>query len=157
MVVCGIVGDAEGMGTGDRKERLADRLRDEIGRLAAAGVKEFAVSMDDGVGLLAANLVLRQKRNTPQVRLTCLLLWEEQAADWPEHVRDRWFNTIAKCDREELLETRRSPENLEKRDRWLRENCDGLLAVWDGGASPVWRTAAAAHTVGMPVVEVRTE
>lgn len=102
-------------------------LMKELKALVREGVIEFVVAMDRGIGLLAANAVLTLKQENPGLRLTCLLLWEEQAADWPEPVREIWFDTISLCDREVMLERHRSSRNEAERDCFLLKHCDALL------------------------------
>ena len=90
----------------------------ELKALVYEGVTEFVAVMDRGIGLLAANAVLTLKQENPGLRLTCLLLWEEQAADWPEPVREIWFNTISLCDREVMLERHRSGSGINMKKIW---------------------------------------
>ena len=110
----------------------ARSVAESIEKLADSGVREFLVAMDDGGGLLAAEAVLKLKKAYPEIRLACLMLWEEQAAHWPESLRNRWFAAFAACDREIILERRRSKDNLQKRNCFLKEYSPSLLVI--GGA-----------------------
>lgn len=157
--VCGVVGQASYPAFEEELDLKTMRaflgLMNTLEKLIKSGVEEFVVSMDREVGLAVANLVLLQKKKYPHVRLTCLLPWEEQAVCWPESVRSVWFSLIPQCDREVMLEYHRSEDNDQKRDDYLMDNCDSLLAVWDQKAGPVWRTMAAARHRGLPVKEFR--
>ena len=143
--ICGIVGSGtEGFGE-------ATALWQALDALLLEGVDEFAVAMDRWDGLAAARTVLEIKRTHPALRLTCLLLWEEQAADWPEGARADWFDAFAASDREVMLERRRSGETLVKRDRWLAEHCDCLLVLHREGPGTAWSAEELARRRGIPV------
>lgn len=132
-----------------REKELCGMFR----RLVDDGVDEFIISMDGGYALMAAlTLMMWSAGEGVRIKLSCLLLWEEQAAGWPEPVRNVFFGLVAGCDREIMLEHHRSDDNLEWRDRFLTENCQHLLAVWDGGPGPVW-TVALARKRGLTVWE----
>ena len=118
------------------------------------GVEGFVVSMDQGGGLLAAELIALLKEPRQFVRLVCVLRWKEQAVGWPEHVRDQWFKVFADCDEEVMLEHHRSSENLIKRDRLLLERCDRLLLLRNSELDFAWGLAERAKQKGIPVSEL---
>lgn len=123
-------------------------------RMVDDGVDEFIISMDGGYALMLAGALLMWRTSEgADVKISGMLLWEEQAAGWPEAVRNAFFAMMAFCDREIMLEHHPSDDNADRRDRYLAENCQHLLAVWDGGAGPVWRTVALARERGLKVWE----
>lgn len=160
MSVCGIVAQEldpekfERTMTGFLSPGREEELRARFRRMADAGVDEFVVSMDGGYALmLAGALLLWRSAEHVDVKVSCMVLWEEQAARWPENIRNVFFAVMVFCDREIMLERRRGDGNLDRRDRYLAENCQQLLAAWDGGAGPVWRTVALAREKGLTVWE----
>lgn len=144
MRICGILG-ADSLPKGS-----SEILMEELKALVYEGVTEFVAVMDRGIGLLAANAVLALKQENPGLRLTCLLLWEEQAADWPEPVREIWFDTMALCDREVMLERHRSSENEAERDCFLLKYCDALL-LCGASAEAFEELETRAKTAGLKV------
>ena len=142
MKTCGIVG---------RGNVSQAHFQKKLELLADKGVEEFVVSMDKDVGLTAAKTVLALKKHRPDLRLTCLLLWEEQAADWPEMVREQWFDTIAACDQEVMLEHHRTSDNLHKQVVFLSEHCDVLLLVLENPSDPDWNLSQQAQAAGLTV------
>jgi len=144
MKICGITGGGSLSGEG------VGPLTETLETLVHEGVREFVVVMDRETGLPAANAVLALKQGNPNLRLTCLLLWEEQAADWPESVRETWFNTIALCDREVMLERHRSSRNEMERDRFLMRSCDGIL-ICGARTGAFWALAARAEAVNCEI------
>ena len=111
-----------------------DSLRAAMEQKIGAGIREFAVLMDEGGGLLAAETALALKREHPGLRLTCLMRWEEQAASWPEPLRDRWFDAFAACDEELLVEPRRSTDNLKRCIDCLRERSSDWVVFCEPSA-----------------------
>lgn len=114
--------------------------------------------MDGGLGLQAAANLLVLKKQYEQARMTCLMLWEEQAKEWPEQLRDLWFYVFAHCDREMILEPHRGSDNLQKRDAWLAENCGGLLVFKEGKVEErAWSLMERARAAGMEVQECKLQ
>lgn len=160
MSACGIVAQEidprkfEGKLLGFLGPKREQELHEFFRRMVEDGVDEFIISIDGGYALMIAGTLLMWKiSENADVKLSCMLLWEEQHADWPEPVRNVFFALMALCDREIMLERHRSDDNLDRRDRFLAEHCRHLLAVWDGGAGPVWRTVALARQRGLTVWE----
>lgn len=72
-------------------------LLNRITLLRAEGVTNFAVVMDAGVGLYAAEIINSLRENDSVMRLTCIIPYEGQATKWTPELRDRTFNEQAKC------------------------------------------------------------
>ncbi|WP_295580684.1 hypothetical protein [uncultured Oscillibacter sp.] len=114
--------------------------------------------MDRGVALWSARALLAHREAAGGTyRVHCLLPWEEQAADWAERVREVWFDTIAACDREHLLDRHRDAGTLNRRDRFLAEACGCLLMAWGGGDVELGKTLGVALSRGVPVMEQAAE
>lgn len=161
MKICGIAGYAENWSFSNAEvdgtfAAHCLRISKAIKRSIAGGTEGFVVSMDDNIGLLSANIILLMKKRYPHVQLRCLMLWEEQAARWPESVRATWFYVFEHCDQEIMLEHHQSKNNLQKRDKYLVEHCDGLLLFSERGAEALaWPLLARARLEGLNVQEQR--
>ena len=57
----------------------------------------FAVSMDCGVGLYAAEILHGLKESDGALATICYVPYEEQATKWTPELRDRYFNALAVC------------------------------------------------------------
>ena len=57
----------------------------------------FAVSMDCGVGLHAAEILHGLKGSDDELETICYVPYEEQATKWTPELRDRYFNALAAC------------------------------------------------------------
>lgn len=72
-------------------------LLNRITGLRSEDVTDFTVVMDAGVGLYAAEIINGLRESDPDMKLTCIVPWEEQAAKWTPELRERYFNEQAKC------------------------------------------------------------
>ena len=72
-------------------------LMNRITRLRSEGCTRFAVSMDCGVGLYAAEILHGLKEPDDALETICYVPYEEQATKWTPELRDRYFNALAAC------------------------------------------------------------
>ena len=72
-------------------------LINQITRLRGEGCTRFAVSMDCGVGLYAAEILHGLKEQDDALETICYVPFEEQATKWAPELRDRYFNALAVC------------------------------------------------------------
>ena len=70
-------------------------LINQITRLRGEGCTRFAVSMDCGVGLYAAEILHGLKEQDDALETICYVPYEEQATKWTPELRDRYFNALA--------------------------------------------------------------
>lgn len=117
-------------------------------------VTHFISGMALGTDMYAAEIVLGLKAAYPGITLTCALPCESQAEKWPEPLRDRYYAVLSKCDREVLLQTRYTPDCMEKRNRYMVNHADLLIAVWDGRPSGTGKTVRYAQQQGKSVLVV---
>ncbi len=72
-------------------------LLNRISRLRGEGNSRFAVNMDCGVGLYAAEILRGLKESDSDLETVCYVPYEEQATKWTPELRDRYFNALAAC------------------------------------------------------------
>ena len=72
-------------------------LINQISKLRSEGCTRFAVSMDCGVGLYAAEILHGLKGSDDALETICYVPYEEQATKWTPELRDRYFNALAAC------------------------------------------------------------
>ncbi len=72
-------------------------LINQITKLRGEGCTRFAVSMDCGVGLYAAEILHGLKEPDDALETICYVPNEEQATKWTPELRDRYFNALAAC------------------------------------------------------------
>ena len=72
-------------------------LMNRISKLRGEGCTLFAVSMDCGVGLYAAEILQGLKESDGNLEIVSYVPYEEQATKWTPELRDRYFNALATC------------------------------------------------------------
>ena len=72
-------------------------LINQITKLRGEGCTRFAVSMDCGVGLYAAEILHGLKESDDALKTIYYVPYEEQATKWTPELRDRYFNALAAC------------------------------------------------------------
>lgn len=92
-------------------------------------VSHFLSGMDLGAQQWGAELVLALKAKYPGITLEVVLPYEEQAADWTEEQRDRYFTIIAHCDKETLLQRKMTPDCLRRRDTYMLDQSSYVIAI----------------------------
>ena len=90
-----------------------------------------------GVDMYAAEIVLGLKASYPGITLESAIPCESQAVKWSEALRDRYFDIASKCDKETLIQAHYSPDCMDKRNRYMVDHADVLIAVWDGSPSGI--------------------
>ena len=145
-------------GFNEEDERCIDlkkTLREQIINLIEnEGVTHFISGMAIGVDMYAAEIVLGLKASYPGITLESAIPCESQAAKWSEALRDRYFDIASKCDKETLIQTHYSPDCMDKRNRYMVDHADVLIAVWDGSPSGTGKTVRYAHQQGKSVTVI---
>lgn len=115
------------------------------------GVTHFITGMAIGVDMFAAEIVLGLKSAYNGITLECAIPCETQAEKWSEALRDRYFDIASKCDKETLLQQRYTPDCMHKRNRYMVDQADYIIAVWNGKPSGTGKTVQYAQQQGKPV------
>lgn len=139
----------------ERCDKLKEMLRKEIETMITDNnVTHFVSGMAIGVDTYAAEIVLEMKQRYPNIILECALPCETQAVKWTEPARDRYFGIIERCDIETMLQHNYTPDCMEKRNRYMVDKSDYIIAVWDGTPSGTGNTVKYAENKGKRIVIV---
>ena len=131
---------------------LKRALKEQILRLIEEErVTHFISGMAIGVDMYAAEIVLELKALYPTVTLEAAIPCEAQPDKWTAPLRARYFKLLAACDKTTLLQKEYTKDCMERRNRYMADNADILLAVWDGKPSGTGKTVAYALRQGKPV------
>lgn len=141
--------------TDERCVALKQTLRSEIIKLIEnEGVTHFISGMAIGVDMYAAEIVLGLKASYPGITLESAIPCETQAAKWNEELRDRYFEIASKCDKETLIQKHYTADCMHKRNRYMVDQADYIIAVWDGRPSGTGKTVQYAQRQGKPVIAI---
>ncbi len=122
-------------------DELKGRLEELIKNLIE---KESVTHLISGVALgadtYAANIVLNLKAQYPGITLKCAIPCETQAVKFNERDRDIYYDLLAKCDKETLLQQNYTSDCMQKRNEYMVDNSDYVIAVWNGKPSGTGNT-----------------
>ena len=134
---------------------LKKTLREQIINLIEnEGVTHFISGMAIGVDMYAAEIVLDLKARYPNITLESAIPCETQAVKWSMAQRERYYDIAARCDKETMLQSRYSPDCMDKRNRYMVDHADYILAVWNGCPSGTGNTVRYAHKKGKPIIVI---
>ena len=101
-----------------------------------------------------AEIVPGLKASCPGIALESAIPCESQASKWSETLRDRYFDIAAKCGKETLIQVHCTPDCMDKRNRYMVDHTDVVIAVWNGRPSGTEKTVNYAMRQGKPVVVI---
>lgn len=119
------------------------------------GVTHFISGMAIGVDMIAAEIVLDLKKKYPNITLECAIPCETQANQWSEKYRDRYFSIIEMSDKETLLQTHYTADCMHKRNRYMVDHSDYVIAVWDGSPSGTGKTVMYAKEKNKEILQIK--
>ena len=134
---------------------LKQKLREEIiNQIENNGVTHFITGMAIGVDMFAAEIVLGLKASYSGIILESAIPCETQAAKWSEEQRDRYFDIASQCDKETMIQRSYTADCMHKRNRYMVDHADYIIAVWDGRPSGTGKTVQYAQRQGKPITVI---
>lgn len=133
-------------GTENGTEKIRELIGNEIERMLCEDFEVFKSGMAVGADTIFAETVLKYKERYPRVRLIAVIPCLEQEKLWNEIDKIKYRSIVEKADEIEIVSHRPYFDGcMQIRNRILVENCDELLAVYDG------RRGGTMHTVNYAV------
>lgn len=142
--------------TDERCIHLKELLKSNIESLIRKkGVTHFISGMALGVDTYFAEIVLELRdEKYPEITLEAAIPCETQAERWLESQRDRYYSVISRCDTETLLQTAYTKDCMQRRNQYMAEQCDYLIAVWDGSPSGTGSTVRYAEKINKMIIQI---
>ena len=142
----------------ERCIRLRERLKAAIeNQIKSDTVTHFLCPMNVCAELYAAEIVEDLQSEGKNITLTAILPYELQAADWPEDGRERFFETVRRCNSEKHVQTHYDDTCIANTARFMLNAADSLIAVWSGSPGDVGLTVQMAKEKGIPVTVIHPE
>lgn len=130
------------------------RLREALEYLIGQGYTDFLSGGALGFDQMAAEIVLSLREKYPWVRLIMVIPFDGQADKWSREQRGRWLEIIEASDRVIRISHEYDKGVFFKRNHYLVENADLLLAAFDGQPGGTAGTVAYAKRHGVRVVRI---
>ena len=133
--------------------RLKEIIKTEvIHQITENNAVHFISGMAIGTDVICADIVLELKKEYPHITLECALPCENQSLKWRETDRDRYYSIIEHCDKETLLQMQYTPDCMQKRNVYMADSSDTIIAVWNGKPSGTGNTVKYAQSRGKEVI-----
>ena len=134
---------------------LREKLKAKIEQLITEEkVTCFISGMALGIDQICAELVLELKEQHAKITLECAIPCEEQAIKWTEPQRDRYFWIAEQCDKETMLQHHYDKECMQKRNKYMVDNSQIVIAVWNGKPSGTGNTVRYTQEQGKTVIVI---
>lgn len=130
------------------------RLREALEYLIGQGYTDFMSGGALGFDQMAARIVLSLREKYPWIRLVMVIPFDGQADKWSREQRGRWLEIIEASDRVIHISHEYDKGVFFKRNHYLVENADLLLAAFDGQPGGTAGTVAYAKRHGVRVVRI---
>ncbi len=112
---------------------LKQKLYDMAERFIKMGVDTFYTGMAKGVDIIFGEIIIYLRQEYPHIRLIGVIAYEEQAARWNLHYRERFFELASKCDDVVTINTKYHKDCYRQRNEYLVNHANHLIAVYDCG------------------------
>lgn len=144
--------------TDERCFALKGILQKQIIRLVEEErVTHFISGMALGVDMYAAEIVLTLKQRYPNLTLEAAIPCQTQPDRWSAAMQKRYDAILARCDKKTILQVNYTPGCMERRNRYMVDHADVLVAVWNGTPSGTGSTVRYAHRLNKPVAVIHPE
>ncbi len=130
---------------------LKKHLRDLIHSKIMDGVTHFLSGMALGIDSYAAEIVLDFQKEFPDVTIDAIIPCANQFCKWNEKQISRYNEILKKCNRKIVLQETYTADCMEKRNHYMVDNSDYVIAVWNGTSSGTSKTIRYAMSKNRPI------
>ena len=132
--------------------KIKTQLRRMIsGLIEKKNVTHFISGMAQGVDMWAAEIVLEYREEFPDIILEAAIPCKSQTSGWNVKYKDRYDHLLSLCDKVTILQKYYTHDCMMKRNRYMVDNSDYIVAVWNGNMSGTEKTIKYAVQQGKPV------
>lgn len=136
---------------------LKGRLRGAVEEAYGAGMRHFMCGMAQGADFYFCEAVLDLRSRLPGITVEAAIPCEEQAAKWRERERNRYFQLIAQCDMETLVQPNYDRGCMLRRDRYMVDRSSMLIAVFNGTLGGTMYTITYAEKKALEIILLELE
>lgn len=111
-----------------------------IGLIKENNVVHFISEAALGVDTWAAEIVLELKTEYPNITLEAAVPCRSQADRWNSAAKERYNRLLLLCDKTTLISEQYTADCMMKRNRYMVDNSDYIIAVWNGKPSGTGNT-----------------
>lgn len=133
-------------------ETVKQWLSAQIDAAIAAGYRTFISGCGMGVDIWAAQIVLQKKAMNPSLRLIAATPWPGFSNRWNIEWQLQYSNLLRDADLVLPVSNHYQKDVFQKRNEWLVDHSNRLIAYFNGAPGGTWDTIAYAHNKGIEVI-----
>ena len=111
---------------------LKRRIADTVESVYLSGFDRFICGMAEGCDLYFCEAVIELRSRFPEIRLEGAVPFSGQADRWLPSEKERYNRLLSQCDRVTVLQDRYTSGCMMKRNRYMVDHSDLLIACFDG-------------------------
>lgn len=111
----------------------------------------FISGMAIGVDMICAEIVLELSQKYPHITLECAVPCKSQSNKWSDSMKERYCSILERSNKVAIIQEKYTPDCMHKRNRYMIECADIVIAVWDGKPSGTGYTVNYAKEKGRKV------
>ena len=131
---------------------LKNKLEKEIDAAIEKGATRFISGMAMGVDMWAAEIIIARKKCGLSVTLEAAVPHKKQADSWSPGMKERYERILKSCDTVTLVSESYSPYCMAKRNQYMVDKSDLLIAVTDDFTGGSGKTVLYARSKNVPVI-----
>ena len=112
--------------------QLKQQIYDAIDAIYDSGIRHFICGMANGCDMYFGEAVLELKKAKKDVTLEAAVPFAGQADHWKEAEKQRWQRIYAGSDYITVVSKSYTKDCMNKRNRYMVDNCNVLLAAYNG-------------------------
>ena len=125
-----------------------------VGVIEKKNVTKFISGMALGTDMWASEIVLDLKDEYPDSTLEATVPCRTQTASWNVRSKARYEKLLSLCDEVTVLQEEYTYDCMMKRNKYMVQKADYVIAVWNGKPSGTGKTIQYAIDCGKPVYYV---
>lgn len=132
---------------------LKQKLRDEINIKISGGCTGFITGMAMGTDIWCAEIVLAAKQLAASpITLTAVIPYKNQPSSFPISYQRRYADILLKADRVIYIAEKYTSGCMHKRNKYMVDNADCLIAVSSGAEGGTQYTLRYAQKKGLDII-----
>lgn len=131
---------------------LKTRLAQAVKEAYQKGMRHFICGMAKGADMYFCETVLELRKDMDGITLEAAIPCEEQAVQWKERDRKRYYNLIEQCDFETMVQHHYDRQCMQRRDRYMVDNSSLVIAVYAGVLGGTMYTITYAMRQGLELI-----
>ncbi len=136
------------------KRMLCRKIEDLI---VNHGASHFISGMAIGVDMICGEIVLELKNEHPHITLECAIPCRSQPDRWSKEMKDRYYSVLNQSDCKTVLQEHYTADCMHKRNEYMVEKSEIVIAVWDGSSSGTGYTVNIAKEKGKKIYVLNPE